>query len=1362
MKVKFIKAFLAACICILTAPPVSAFKIDSHVWLSQQVLNDVLDDGRVTISPYGSFRVSNRLVNALRSYPDEFRMGSIGPDGFPDLVGGQQTVHPGVPGGWKTDQWLEWMLNSVGSENSSNNSERQLAFAYGYLNHAAADVFAHTYVNTYAGDMFSLLDGQEVELRHMALEEFIKKHMPPVRDNANNILNPHQIVAAPAAFLRDTLVLNPTVASQYRKQPGTMYLALMYDYWKTIGDVINQIQSIKADANTAIDTIQSEIDSLQDQINSLKDIRVNLGFTTVNLYPAYCFIDPGTCLLVLSTSLTLEATEQSLEIPQAVNALAILALEEPLRAWRGEVEEAIKQYMITSQNVAIELMKPNGDPRAQIEGWVCEWAPVFAGVPNEVSWPACATNSAIARAQNIHNQVTDGINTFRGYVADKLGVFGWAVDPGYQIQLLVENNIKQPFEDFALQIAESLLTSATGEDSLTLDILTFRTETQTDAKLNSIFSGDSSGKGLLLIPDVAQRVRNEMHLDANDYWDPNQYSVVHNAVVLSKLAMLDASQLNLLVKRAGIDQTIYGTDLYNSATFKNILVGSIASIDGDHQWQEYSPDYPRTTGAADNGVAEEHYGYPHSYLGSNQYGFRLWQDCEARDLVFNRIFIGPVAAGLEVPSLFGLTPIANYANPSGVTADNPFPLSYRSSLDLKALTDDPNFSTTNWMATGDLTFLLDYTRYVTPQPLLPVELPVSKYLQKYQLTNSADKLVLTLSAQACGGDLGRGISAKWAFKNDCQYTCVCEDYIWFNPVTRRLETRTACNCSSSQCGDLPVMNSPQDMVGYGMAPASSNDCGLCHISGSQLGLTAGTYQATTKYVPGVKVGKGVEYDGSLICDVNAVQTRLIMKPVDSKDINVTITDHATGERAVSSSIRSTNYPELVGTYNDWRDVNDAVLASTNNETDACGFPQITEETSFEADALPPELTVPADIALSCAELKTLIAGGSSVQDIIGSASAIDNRDPDVQITNDAPASLAAGDTIIVWSAVDDASNSVMASQLVRITDSESPVFQAAPSALTFTATQPLATPVSVVPPVAQDACEGDIAAVTTTNLAAMPIGESAVIWSATDTSGNSAEVTQQITVKVRYGDLNIDGIANFNDLTLLAAAVGNAVISETAPRDYDMDGDIDALDQQVYSLISNGEHDPYDLNRDYLINEHDARLLTGLYRMSPFTDVDADGVKDIADNCIVYINADQLDSDTDGFGNRCDSFPGDSTEWEDSDGDGVGNNADEFPFDPTESSDSDGDAIGDNSDSCILRANTQQLDTDLDGYGNYCDPDFDNNLIVNAADLAYLKSKFFTPDPHADLNGDGVVNAGDLAILKSFFFKTPGPSGLVP
>ena len=54
--------------------------------------------------------------------------------------------------------------------------------------------------------------------------------------------------------------------------------------------------------------------------------------------------------------------------------------------------------------------------------------------------------------------------------------------------------------------------------------------------------------------------------------------------------------------------------------------------------------------------------------------------------------------------------------------------------------------------------------------------------------------------------------------------------------------------------------------------------------------------------------------------------------------------------------------------------------------------------------------------------------------------------------------------------------------------------------------------------------------------------------------------------------------------------------------------------------------------------------------------------------------------------------------------------------------DSDADNIHDAMDNCALITNMGQRNTVSDDYGNICDPDFDNDLIVNAADLAFFKT----------------------------------------
>lgn len=95
--------------------------------------------------------------------------------------------------------------------------------------------------------------------------------------------------------------------------------------------------------------------------------------------------------------------------------------------------------------------------------------------------------------------------------------------------------------------------------------------------------------------------------------------------------------------------------------------------------------------------------------------------------------------------------------------------------------------------------------------------------------------------------------------------------------------------------------------------------------------------------------------------------------------------------------------------------------------------------------------------------------------------------------------------------------------------------------------------------------------------------------------------------------------------------------------------------------------------------------------------------------------------------------------------------------------DTDQDGVVDPEDNCTNVSNADQRDTNGDGFGNLCDPDLNNDNVINAADLALLRSVFFdTGDLDADFNGDGVVNSTDLSFMKARFFGAPGPSGVAP
>jgi len=215
-----------------------AFKPYTHSKTGQNAYSDVIADGRVTIEGR-EYSVNPKLVAALRAWPAHYNAGVIGPDGFPDLVMGQSVIHPD-----NTGRWLRHLLNRAWQaqdyyyepgaayddpdQNPDYNDSEEgqiLAFTYGFLTHAAGDVWAHTLVNELSKGIFpgalEILDptnktAREIALRHILLEGYIGAATPGYDNDPNESLLPNGDVApdateriafaAPHRFIFDTMI----------------------------------------------------------------------------------------------------------------------------------------------------------------------------------------------------------------------------------------------------------------------------------------------------------------------------------------------------------------------------------------------------------------------------------------------------------------------------------------------------------------------------------------------------------------------------------------------------------------------------------------------------------------------------------------------------------------------------------------------------------------------------------------------------------------------------------------------------------------------------------------------------------------------------------------------------------------------------------------------------------------------------------------------------------------------------------------------------------------------------------------------------------------------------------------------------
>jgi len=612
---------------LLTTTALLAFDTRSHVWIAQEVIND-LEDGKVTIAPYGSFDVDESIVSAILENKSVYRMGNIGPDGFPDVVGGQVTVHPGLEDGdigddesifvtgWKSDTWFKWVLSKA-------QTPQDKAFAYGFLGHGASDTFAHTYVNMYSGDIFDMNDGEtDVEKRHIFLEKFISDRLPAFKDVQGNALGEaHQLVAVddalPIAFIKETLLMNEEVAQQYALSSTASYLSMMYDFREKIAALDDEDTEITVDDDLALATVECD-DSW--------------------------YI--GKYLLSIFNSQD-EACEEKNFLDQKLSTLKTLKSDYALtnysfkKAWLEQIDHAIDEYIKTSSRMSQGFMDVNGDTYSQLTDWIECYGSSFTD-------PTTLGSKTVEGSCDISNKIKDELS-FLDDVKD-------------QVDFTLLSGLKSEVNGLSSSLGNEII-SLIGVAAL--EIITVREQAVSEASLDEQFGMDESQKHLLLIDDISTRVKLEMGLNVNGELNPEMYHVLYNAVVLSKLSLLSDVELNRLITTADANITYSA----NAGEPFNVLFNAIKTIDGNHQWMHQAPPYPRLSGFDD--TTPHFYGYNHNE--NSALGLKLFENEDVRSKLFTKIFKGPLSLGLETPEIIHQSTILSADYPYVSCIENPFP-----------------------------------------------------------------------------------------------------------------------------------------------------------------------------------------------------------------------------------------------------------------------------------------------------------------------------------------------------------------------------------------------------------------------------------------------------------------------------------------------------------------------------------------------------------------------------------------------------------------------------------------------------------------------------------------------------------------
>jgi hypothetical protein len=516
---------------LANAPPALAWKPTTHVYLGQQALKDALDDGKVSIyrvdykngkvlSKIGDYPVDSNILSALKAYPSQYRAGILGPDAYPDILTGQQVIHPeskltNIASG--SNAWLAylWALTNT----KGNNTLQQKAFVVGYLTHAAGDMYGHTFINNFSGAPFKLTppEGPENGVKHVLLEGYIDKRLKKTELDSN-------FFNVSIAGVEDFIYRNMVDA-----KPGTALDTFLLK--KGGGGTEFSVPRIYS---TLRARLQADIDAYY-AAKADYDRRYDEKIRAAKACKPFDFKCSATVLRAQAAAIQVQKAAYV-----AANGLIVTYKE----YWRADIDRGLKAWPQVSHEVAKALFfNPQrttkvDDAERILKNYVNNHLISMSGAPDAVGQFA-----ALA-----------------GKISDI-------------IAKVIPDFLVAPIRALKNDIYNAIIKSATGMTKEQLKAYLENPQTY----FNGVFTKGSGEK-------VNLQTFNKKYLQINDtgYTNPNEsfdyqkFPAAYNTVTMSKLILLNKDGVNKLLA----DLKSSSTKLNEP----NIMLGFIPSLDGSNQW----------------------------------------------------------------------------------------------------------------------------------------------------------------------------------------------------------------------------------------------------------------------------------------------------------------------------------------------------------------------------------------------------------------------------------------------------------------------------------------------------------------------------------------------------------------------------------------------------------------------------------------------------------------------------------------------------------------------------------------------------------------------------------------------------------